>query len=281
MSWTTTGRTDMDFLAALPGHAFLWNALLAGILASIGCGLIGPYVVVKRIGYLAGGIAHSVLGGMGAAYYFGFPPLGGALVAAILAAIITAWISLRWRAQEDMLIGALWASGMATGILFLSGTAGYNVDLLGYLFGNILLVSERELWFMAALDVCLAALVGVFYREFLAVCFDEEFARLRGVRVTFFYILLLCMVALTVVLLLQVVGLIMVIALVSLPAAIAGQWVFTLSRMMGLSAVIGMVLTTGGLAASYGPDLPVGATIVLLTGIAYFLSTLVRGALGR
>ncbi len=268
----------MAFFDALLQHDFLQFALLAGLLASVGCGLIGPYVVVKRIGYMAGGIAHSVLGGMGLAYYLGYPPINGALGAAVVAALIIGWVSLRWQQHEDMAIGALWACGMAAGILLLAQTPGYTVDLLGYLFGNILLVSVQELWFMFALDVVLGGLIAVFYRQFLAVCFDEEFARLRGVKVTFFYLLLLVMVALTVVFLLQVVGLILVIALLSLPAAVAGQWVRSLAAMMAVATGIGVVVTIGGLALSYQPDLPSGAVIVLLSGALFLVSSLVRGA---
>jgi zinc transport system permease protein len=169
-------------------------------------------------------------------------------------------------------IAALWASGMATGVLFISQTSGYQVDLMSYLFGNILLVSSRDLWLMAGLDAVLAVLVVVFYRQFLAVCFDEEFARLRGVRVTAFYLLLLCMVSLTVVLLIQVVGLILVLALISLPAAAASHWTRSLAGMMALATVFGLAATGGGLGLAYGPDLPAGAMIVLVTTGLYLVS---------
>jgi zinc transport system permease protein len=271
----------MEFLNAVLEQGFLRNALLAGVLASIGCGLIGPYVVVRRIGYIAGGIAHAVLGAMGFAYYLGVDPLAGALVGAVIAALVIGWVNLRLRAQEDMLIAALWASGMAAGVLFLSRSAGYRVDLMSYLFGNILLVSPRDLWLMAGLDAVIAVLVAGFYRQFLAVCFDEEFASLRGVRVTFFYLLLLCMVSLTVVLLIQVVGLILVLALISLPAALAGQWVTSLARMMLVATGVGLLVTFGGLAASYAPDLPAGAVIVLLTSGLYVASTVLRAVVRR
>ena len=118
------------------------NALMGGILASLACGIIGSYVVVKRIGYLAGGIAHAVLGGMGIAYYLGRSPIEGALVAAIVFAFILGWVSLRMQQQEDTIIGALWAGGMAVGILFISKTPGYNVDLMSFLFGNILMIAS-------------------------------------------------------------------------------------------------------------------------------------------
>ena len=155
------------------------------------------------------------------------------------------------------------------------------MDLMSYLFGNILLVSSQELLLMAGLDGVIVLVVALFYKQFLAVCFDAEYARLRGVPVTFFYLLLLCMVALTVVLLIQVVGLILVIALLTLPAAIAGQYVDSLGRMMVLATLLGMAFTSAGLALSYQPDLPAGATIILLAGATYMLSTLLSGALRR
>ncbi len=270
-----------EFLTALAEQDFLQSALAAGLLASIGCGLMGTYVVVKRIAFIAGGIAHSVLSGMGAAIYFGFSPLAGALIAAVLAALLIGWVRLRWRAEEDTLIGALWAIGMAVGILFIAKTPGYQSDLMSYLFGNILLVPVESLWFMAALDGLLLLLVLAYHRQFLAVAFDEEFARLRGIPVTFFYLLLLVMVAVTVVLLIQVVGLILVLALLTLPAAIAGHYVHSLGLMMLIATLIGGALNAAGLALSYGPDLPAGPTIILLAGALYIVSALVSRTLAR
>ena len=264
-----------EFFIALAEHAFLQHALLAGLLASIGCGVMGTYVVIRRLGYMAGGIAHAVLGGMGIAYYLEMPPIGGAMVAALFAALIVGWVSLRWRQQEDTLIGALWAIGMAIGILFISQTPGYSVDLMSYLFGNILLVSSRQLVFMLLVDVIIVATVAVFYRQFQAVVFDEEFARVRGVRTELFYLLLLCLIALTVVLLIQVVGLILVIALLTLPAAIATQHANSIPWIMLSAILLGAVFTSCGIAFSYGPDLPAGATIILCAGVCYLISTVV------
>ncbi|AGA88917.1 ABC-type Mn2+/Zn2+ transport system, permease component [Thioflavicoccus mobilis 8321] len=264
-----------EFLSALGHQPFLQTALIAGLLASVGTGVVGTLVVVKRIAFLAGGVAHSVLGGIGAALYFGFDPLLGALLAAVLSALLIGSVRLAWQAQEDTLIGALWAIGMAVGILFVAKTPGYTGDLMTYLFGNILLVPQRELWLMGALDLVLLAVIGLFYRQFLAVCFDEEHARLRGINVTFFYLLLLVLVAITVVLLIQVVGIILVIALLTLPPATASHYVKSLGRMMVTATLLGAALTSAGLALSYGPDLPVGPTIILLAGAVYLLSTVV------
>jgi len=269
------------FFTALSQHAFLQTAVAAALLASIGCGIMGTYVVVKRIAFIAGGIAHSVLGGMGAAAYFGVDPLHGALPAAVTAALLIGWVRLHWRAQEDTLISALWAIGMAVGVLFIAKAPGYQSDLMSYLFGNILLVPRESLWFMAALDLLLVAIVAAYHRQFLAVVFDEEFARLRGIPVGFFYLLLLVLVAVTVVLLIQVVGLILVLALLTLPAAVAAHYVHSIGRMMLIATLLGALLSIAGLALSYGPDLPAGPTIILLAGGVYVLSAAVTQMLNR
>ncbi len=270
-----------EFFTEIFSYRFMQHALLACLLASIGCGIMGTYVVVKRIGFMAGGIAHSVLAGMGIAYFLGSSPLFGAMFAALVSGIMIGWINLHWREHEDILIAAFWSVGMAIGVIFISRSEGYNIDLMSYLFGNILLVSQQDLWLMLLLDIVIALLVAMFYRQFLAAAFDEEFARLRGVNVEFYYMLLLCMVALTVVLLIQVVGLILVLALLILPAASAAQFVSSIGRMMLLAVVFCALITTTGLILSYEPDLPSGSTIILLAGIFYLFSILGRRVLKR
>lgn len=270
-----------EFFDALFQFEFLQTALLAGLLASVGCGMMGTFVVVKRIGYLAGGIAHSVLAGMGAALYFGFEPLVGALIAALVSALIIGWVRIKWQAQVDTLIGAIWAAGMAIGLLFISQTPGYNTDLMSYLFGNILLVPESYLIWMALLDLALLLTIGLFYRQLLAITFDEEFARLRGVPVTLFYLLLMCMVAVTVVLLLQVVGLILVIALLTLPAAIATLFSLSLIRIMLIATLLGACFTTSGLAVAYAPNWPVGPVIILIATVTFLIALVTQRIITR
>jgi zinc transport system permease protein len=194
------------------------------------------------------------------------------MVAAIAAALIIGAVSLRWKEHEDIVIGALWAVGMAIGIVFISQTPGYNVDLMSYLFGNILMVSRTDLYIMAGLDLAVAVLVALFYKQILALCFDEEFARIRGINVAAVYLLLLCMVAVTVVSLIQVVGLILVIALFTLPAAIAGQFVRSVAAMILVACALGAIFGFAGLGVSYASNLPSGATIILLAGLGYLIS---------
>jgi len=265
-----------EFLGALADHAFLRNALLAGLLASVACGMIGTYVVTRRISLIAGSLAHSVLGGMGAAYYantvYGWSwlhPLHGAIAAALLSAAVVSMVRLYGSEREDTVISALWAIGMAVGILFIFRTPGYKTNLMTYLFGNIVIADPDALRMLVVLDVLVVVVVLLFYNQLLAVCFDEEFARARGIRTGFYYTLLLCLTALTIVTLIYVVGIVLVIALLTLPVAVAGQFTRKLWQMMVLSAVLSALFTSVGLAISYGPDLPPGATTILLAGVVY------------
>ena len=277
-----------EFWRALTHNPFMQYALLAGLLTAIACGVVGTYVVVRRISYIADGVAHCVFAGLGAAWYFKqvhgvawLDPLYGAVAAAVVAALIIGIASLRARQREDTVISALWAIGMAIGILFIAKTPGYAKDLMSYLFGNILMVPPSNLWLIGGLDVVVLALALLFYNQFQAVCFDQEFARVRGVKVEFYYLLLLCLTALTVVLLVWVVGIVLVIALLTLPVAIAGYFSRRLWQMMALSALLTVFFTTAGFVISYGPDLPTGGTIVVLTGATYLIIMLVRGWLSR
>jgi len=188
--------------------------------------------------------------------------------------VIIGLVSMRAKQREDTVIGSLWAVGMATGILFIYKTPGYNEDLMSYLFGSILMVSPQDLWMIAGLDILVVIAGVLFYNQFLALCFDEEYARLRGVHVEFYYLVLLCLTALTVVLLVTVVGIVMVIALITLPAAVAGELTKRLWHMMALSTVLTVLFTTAGLAFSYGPDLPAGATTIIIAGTTYLLVVL-------
>jgi len=267
-----------EFFRALTQFPFLQHALLAGVLASVASGIVGTFVVTRRITVIAGSMAHSVLGGMGVAYWLHtvhgvtwLQPLHGALIAAILAALFIGVVRLRGAEREDTIISALWALGMAVGVLFLAKTPGYKADLMTYLFGNIVLVDAAELRLLIGLDLVVVAVAVLFYQPLLALCFDEEFARVRGVNVTFYYMLLLVLVALTVVTLIYVVGIVLVIALLTLPVAIAGKFAHRMWQMMALAALLSSLLTSVGLALSFGPDLPVGATTIILAGAAYMV----------
>ncbi|MCD4767475.1 MAG: metal ABC transporter permease [Methanosarcinales archaeon] len=258
-------------------YEFIRNAIMAGILASISCGIIGVYVVVKRIVFISGGIAHASFGGIGLGYYLGINPILGVLPFSIASALSMGWVSKRSRLPEDTAIGILWAMGMSIGIILVSLTPGYAPDLMTYLFGNILTVPFSDIVLMLVLDAIIILVVYSFYKEFLALCFDEEFATVRGVHAERLYLILLCLIALTIVVLIRVVGIILVIALLTIPAAMSRQFTSNLKKMMLLSIIFGAVFSSGGIWLSYLFDVPSGATIVLVMSVVYLLYSLVKG----
>jgi len=278
----------IEFFQNVAEHRFLQYALLAAGLASVACGIVGTYVVTRRITYIAGGIAHSVLGGMGLARYLALvhgwdwlSPLHGAVAAALASAFTIGWVTMRWKEREDTAIGAIWAIGMAVGIIFIALTPGYNEELMSYLFGNILMVSPGDLWMMLGLDVIVLVVTFLFFNQLMAVTYDEDFARARGLNTEAYFLLLLCLTALTVVVLTTVVGVVLVIALLTLPVAVAGHVVRTLRATMIIAVAVSLLTTTGGLALSYGPDLPAGASIIVLAGGLYVAAILVARWRGR
>ena len=254
----------MSGLAALLDLEFFRNALLAGALASVLCGVVGTFVVLKRLVSISGGVAHAAFGGLGAAYWAGLEPRLGAVVVATASAVGLGFLDGRRARGQDAAIGVLWAVGMAVGLVFLHLTPGYAPNLLGFLFGNILMVSPADLWLALGADVVVLALLALYGKELVAVAFDEECARLQGVPVRLYSILLLVLVALSVVVLLQLVGIVLVIALLTIPPLIAQRLARSLAATVATSIAIGLVLTTGGLLISYRLDLPSGPTMVLL-----------------
>jgi len=274
---------EISFFQAIAKNPFLLLALFAGLAASFASGIIGSYVVVKRIVAISGSIAHSVLGGMGIFLWlkrtYGWEiltPLYGALFAGLLSALLMGWIHLKYKEREDTVIAALWATGMSVGVIFIALTPGYNVELLNFLFGNILWVTHSDIRLLLILDILIIGLVALFYRRFLAICFDEDQAQLQGMSVRLLYLLLLCLVAISVVLLIQVVGAILVIAMLAIPAAVAGTLSQRLSSMMLLAVLLGCVFTTAGMYAAYELNWPPGATISLFAAGVYSLSLLMK-----
>ncbi len=253
---------------------FMRNALFAGILVSIACGMIGSYVVVNRTVFISGGIAHAAYGGIGLGYFLRVDPILVAIPFSLIAALIMGIIQRRSRQHADALIGMLWAIGMAIGIIFIDLTPGYAADLMSYLFGSILAVPRSSIIVMLALDTIIILTIYVFYNEFLAISFDAEYAEVLSVPVERLYLLQLGLTALTVVLTMRVVGLIMVIALLTIPAAISLQFTTKLYHTMILASVLGVVFTVTGLYLSYVFNLTSGATIIMVAGVGFLLSML-------
>ncbi len=250
-------------------YVFFQNAVMAGILAAIACGVIGSYVVVKRLVFISGGISHAAFGGIGLGLFLGYNPLLTAIIFSVFSSSILGIISKKAYQREDTLIGAMWAIGMAFGIFMIYQTPGYVPDLASYLFGNILTVSRIDILIMIALNVIISLIVFIRYNEFLAFSFDEEFSEVTNVPVLKTYIVLLSLVALTVVVLVSVVGIILAMALLTLPAATASLFTNSLKKMIIFSILIGVVYMLIGIGMSFFLNQPSGATIVLVSGISY------------
>ena len=262
-------------------YSFIQNALLAAIMVSIISGVIGSLILVNKMTFLTGGIAHSSYGGIGLAIYFGLPIFLGASIFAIISAIIIALISFKQRHRIDIFIGLIWAVGMAIGIVFVDLTPGYNVDLMSYLFGSILAVSKTDLTFMATLLIVILLFVHIFYREILATSYDSEYATLRGINAKAFFVAILILSALAVVVAIKVVGLILVIALMSIPTYIAELISNSLYGMMIKSALLSTVFTISGLIISYIFDITSGASIILVSACALIIFLIFRKILKK
>jgi len=248
-------------------YTFVQNALLAGLIVSVITGIIGSLVVVNRMVFLSGGIAHSAYGGIGLAIYLGLPMLLTTSVFCVAVTILIAIASYKKRENLDIIIGLTWAVGMSFGIILADLTPGYQTDLMSYLFGSLLAVSNDDIYFMSILLVAVISIVGTFYRDILAVSYDSEYAGLRGVKTKFFYTLILILSSLTIVISIKVVGLVLVIALLTIPIYIASFFAKNLFYMMMISAGLSMLFTIIGLILSYTFDLSSGPAIIMTSSL--------------
>jgi len=253
---------------------FMRNALFAGFFASLICGVIGSFVVVNRLVFLGGGIAHAAYGGIGVAFFFGIPYIIGTLGFSLVTAVVMTAVVLKAKNRADTFIGVLWAAGMAIGIILLDLTPGYNVNLMSFLFGSILAVPGSDIWWMLGLSILTVASAGYFYRDMLAISFDDEFASLRGVPVNLLYFLFIGLIAVSIVIIIRVVGLILVIALLTIPPFIAEKYSNSLFMMMVLSTLFAMIFNLTGLWLAYTFNLTSGATIILVATGGFFISIL-------
>lgn len=253
---------------------FMRNALLAGFLVSVICGIIGTLVVVNRLVFLSGGIAHAAFGGIGLSFFLGLPVMAVTLCFSFVVALILAAVTFKAKHRSDTIVGVLWAVGMALGVIFLDLTPGYNVDLMSYLFGSILMVTQLDLLVMVVVATIVLLITGYYYQDLLAMSYDEEFARLRNVPVKPLYFLLVCMIALSVVVIIRVVGLILIIALLTIPPYIAEKYATSLRTMMLFSALLSCLFASSGLLLSYFLNVTSGAVIIMVAAAGFFISLL-------
>ena len=252
---------------------FMQHALMAGLLASIACGIIGTLVVVHRIVFVSGGLAHGAYGGIGLAFAFHLPPFPSIMGFSLAISLLMAGITLKLKERADTIIGVLWAAGMALGIILVDITPGYQVDLMSFLFGSIIAVPLRDIYIMAGIDLFILAIILVYYKEIVAISYDEEFAKIRGVNTTFFHILLYIMIAMSVVMLIRIVGLILVIALMTIPPFLAERYsASSLAGMMFVATILSILFIITGLFISFAWNLTSGASIIMVASIVFFAS---------
>ena len=254
----------MENILALFDFAFIRNAFLAALLASITCGMIGTYIVSRRIVFISGGITHASFGGIGMGYYFGFNPILGAIIFGILSALGIEFFTKKADLREDSAIAMLWSLGMALGIIFIFLTPGYSPNLMSFLFGSILTVTHADMLYIAILSVIIVVLFILFFRVIVMIAFDEEFARARNLPVRFFSYLLMALSSLVIVASIRISGVILVLSLLTLPQATANLFTRKFRSIMIASIFIGFIGMVTGLFISYLTDLPSGATIILV-----------------
>jgi len=252
-------------------YDFVQNALISAFIISISSGIIGTLIVVNRMVFLSGGIAHSAYGGIGIALYLGVSVTLGAALFAVAVSLLLSFLTLGNKDRSDTIIGVIWALGMAIGVIFIDLTPGYNVDMMSYLFGSILAISSNDIYFSLFMTAVIILCVTLFYRDFLSISYDQEFALTRGVKVGFMHTLLLVFSAISIVISIRVVGLILVIALLSIPVYISEKLAGSLRGMMFFSALLSCVFTVTGLFISFWLDLSAGAVIIVTASISLIL----------
>uniref|UniRef100_UPI0032174AAD metal ABC transporter permease n=1 Tax=uncultured Draconibacterium sp. TaxID=1573823 RepID=UPI0032174AAD len=259
----------MSSIIELFSYDFFQKAFLAAVFASISCGIIGGYIVSRRIVFISGGITHASFGGIGLAFFLGFNPLLGAVLFAVMSALGIQFFTKVAEIREDSSIAIWWSLGMALGIIFVFITPGYTPNLMSYLFGNILTVTVSELWWMFFLNVVIISFFVFFFRPILYIAFDEEYAQTAGLPVALFNYLTMILIALTVVLNIRVVGIILILSLLTIPQATANLFTKDFKRLLILSSVFAFIGTMAGMFISYFLDIPSGASIIFTLVIIF------------
>ena len=252
-------------------YSFFSNALIIGILSGLACGIIGSFIVIKKISFISGSIAHASFGGIGLAYYFGFNPVLGATIFSVLSALGIGFVNKNNKKQEDASIGAIWAIGMAIGLVFIYFTPGYAADLFSYLFGNILLTTSQDLWYVLTLDIVIIISITFLFKWLVTMVFDEEFAVVTNIPVFPLYLFFLVLVALSVVILIKSVGVILVIALLTLPASSAQLLSKNFKHIIGWAVLLAIAENLSGIILSYHLNIPTGPLIILIAAAMYLL----------
>lgn len=255
-------------------YDFMQNALIISCLISVACGICGTLAIINKMTFVAGGVAHGAFGGIGIAIFLGLSPLFGGIVFAVFLGLLIGYMSLKNQERIDSIVGALWAFGIAIGLIFIDLKDGYKSDLFGYLFGSILAVSKEDIILTSVIDLLLIVFVFVFYKQICVISFEREFAFLRALKVRFLYLLMCVLLALCIIISVRAVGLILAIAFLTIPPFIAEKFSSSIYVMMIISACLGIIFCIFGLILSYLFDLTSGASIILIASFCFFVAHL-------
>lgn len=266
----------LNSLANFFQYQFVVNAFVAALLIAVAAGMVGSYIVAKRLVFLSGGITHASFGGIGIAYFLGVNPLAGAATFAVLSAFGVEALSQRMAVREDSAIGILWSVGMAIGIFFIYLTPGYSPNLMTFLFGSILTVSSTDIWLLLTLNMVMVAFFLLFYRSILYLAFDPDFAKTQRIPVKTFSYILKGFLALTIVLSIRMVGIILLISLLTIPPSTANLFTKRFNQIIFASIAIGFLGAVGGLLISYNMNVPSGATIIMVLVAIFAVAKLLR-----
>ena len=270
----------MEILELLE-YTFFQRALLGSLLASIACGVIGTYIVTRRLVFISGGLTHASFGGIGIGLYAGISPILTASLFSVLSAFGVEWLSKRQDMREDSAIAVFWTFGMAVGVIFSFLAPGFTPDLSAYLFGNILTITQSDLWFIGGVTTALVLFFTLSLRSIVAIAFDREFALSQRLPVRQIEYLLMMLIALTVVACLRMVGIVLVISLLTLPQMTANLFSHSFKRIIWLSILIGQISCLGGLLLSYHLNIPSGASIIFISILIYTLCKVAKSLASR
>ncbi len=261
-------------------YTFFQHALIGSLLTAITCGIVGTYIVARRLVFISGGITHASFGGLGLGFYLGLNPTLTAMAFSILSAFGVEWASKSQNIREDSAIAGIWSLGMALGVIFIFLTPGYAPNLSGYLFGNILTISRSDIGWMAALAVVLVLLFSLFMREILFVAFDRDFARTQGLPVKVVEYGMICFIAITIVLSIRLVGIMLLMSMLTLPQITMNLFTADFRKIIAGSVVLGFLACIAGLFLSYLINVPSGAFIILVLVVVFLAAKAIK-SLGR
>jgi len=263
-------------LVELLSYSFFQNALLAAVLTSITCGIIGTYIVTRRIVFISGGITHTSFGGIGIGYFLGIHPLLGAAVFSVLSALGIEYMSKKTEIREDSVIAIMWSFGMAIGIIFIYLTPGYAPNLMSYLFGSILTVTDLEILLILSLTIIVVLFFYLLYKPILFLAFDSDFIKTKNLPVELINYLIMVLIALTIVLSIKIAGIILIISLLTIPQATSNLFFKDFKHIVIYSIVIGFLGSLAGLGSAYYLDIPSGAAIIFVLVFFFIIAKMIQ-----